>query len=1065
MKLKILTFAVALTLATNLFAQTFTTLHSFTGSDGANPVSSLILSGNTLYGTTKSGGKFGNGALFKVNIDGTGFTNLYSFTASTNPPPYVYNSDGANPYAELTLSGNTLFGTASGGGSSGDGVIFKINTDGTGFTALHSFNFSDGAGPQSGLILSGNALYGTASGGGSSSDGAVFKINTDGTSFTLLDSFVPNPSDGANSVPSLILSGNTLYGTTANGGMNVSGTVFAVNTDSSGFTILCSSNINDGRGLVWPIPGLILSSNTLYGTAISGGSLGYGILFEINTNGTGFTTLHNFANSDGAGPRGRLILSSNTLYGTASGGGSFGNGTVFAINANGTSYKILHSFTTLSPPISQNGTNGDGSEPVAGLILFGNTLYGTTEYGGSSSNGTVFALSLGPSAPIIIAQPQSQTVQVGSNVTINVAAYGSLPLSYQWFFNSSKVPGQTNTTFQINTVQLTNGGNYSVTITNAYGSTNSAIAQLTVYTNLVLVQTNRTPTSSEISIVFLPSQLEVFQNGSFASALAVVDTNTMTIVLTHGWIPTLPVFGPVFTPNGVEDWPMIMAAELHAQVPNVNIMAWNWESAAQSPLSNPKQAGSQTPQQGIQLGQALQAVLGSNYSKPVHFIGHSFGTLVNAYAANYLQGSNFGIQGTNFASEPVSTTPWPATNMQMTLFDEAEVGASVDFTLNSQDLADLANANANLLTASPYYHPLPNRFAWADNYVSAVGLLQSAAANVILTNGFPASAPDPYHWFLELGSFHGYPMSWYEETIETDVSKMGFLWSFERGGSFSQAPSVGSVYLQSGSEWNLTPTNWNYGTNLVAARFQEYRGGVINSISNQVPGLVTVNGSVNGQIVVNEQIDGALAGADAFLLSFFTSANNSTPHFEAHPQGLSPNDVTNNVNVPAYAWMQLVVPTNATSMSFNYVIQGNWQSDSLAAAFNGTNVLLLAGSAIETNVLFNSGSIDVSAFVGQTNEFFIGIVGGTSTNAQLTVDNFAFSISLPPSLQAQVGGANLIFSWPMSAQSFGLQTTTNLANPSSWTTLTNVPAIVNLQNTITNPVSGSQGFYRLIQSQ
>jgi hypothetical protein len=53
----------------------------------------------------------------------------------------------------------------------------------------------------------------------------------------------------------------------------------------------------------------------------------------------------------------------------------------------------------------------------------------------------------------------------------------------------------------------------------------------------------------------------------------------------------------------------------------------------------------------------------------------------------------------------------------------------------------------------------------------------------------------------------------------------------------------------------------------------------------------------------------------------------------------------------------------------------------------------------------------------------------------------------------------------MTSQNFNLQTTTNLANPNSWMTLTNVPAIVNLQNTITNPIVGSQGFYRLIQSQ
>ncbi|HEY5041530.1 MAG TPA: hypothetical protein VIK53_05950 [Verrucomicrobiae bacterium] len=71
----------------------------------------------------------------------------------------------------------------------------------------------------------------------------------------------------------------------------------------------------------------------------------------------------------------------------------------------------------------------------------------------------------------------------------------------------------------------------------------------------------------------------------------------------------------------------------------------------------------------------------------------------------------------------------------------------------------------------------------------------------------------------------------------------------------------------------------------------------------------------------------------------------------------------------------------------------------------------------------------------------------------------------PPSLQAQASGNNFVLNWPLSAQDFNLQTTTNLADPNSWTTLTNVPAIVNLQNTVTNPISGNQGFYRLMQSQ
>jgi hypothetical protein len=143
------------------------------------------------------------------------------------------------------------------------------------------------------------------------------------------------------------------------------------------------------------------------------------------------------------------------------------------------------------------------------------------------------------------------------------------------------------------------------------------------------------------------------------------------------------------------------------------------------------------------------------------------------------------------------------------------------------------------------------------------------------------------------------------------------------------------------------------------------------------------------------------------------------------------------------------------------MIQGDWQSDSLAAAFNGTNVLSLPGSQIETNILFSSGSIDVSAFAGQTNEFFIGIVGGTSTNAQLTVENLAFSISSPPSLQAQMSGGNLMLSWPLSAADYVLQTSTNLTDTNSWTAVPIVPAIVNLQNAVTNPVSDGARFYRL----
>ena len=147
--------------AVNSDSTGFTVLYSFTGgSDGGGPSAGLILSGDTLYGTAGGGGSSRSGTVFKVNTDGTGFATLHSFTAVSGPPLYS-NSDGAYPRGALILSGNTLYGTASRGGNSEAGTVFAVNIDGTGFATLHYFTgFSGGASPQAGLILSGNTLYG-----------------------------------------------------------------------------------------------------------------------------------------------------------------------------------------------------------------------------------------------------------------------------------------------------------------------------------------------------------------------------------------------------------------------------------------------------------------------------------------------------------------------------------------------------------------------------------------------------------------------------------------------------------------------------------------------------------------------------------------------------------------------------------------------------------------------------------------------------------------------------------------------------------------------------------------
>jgi uncharacterized repeat protein (TIGR03803 family) len=202
--------------------------------------------------------------VFAVNTDGTGFTNLHSFSEMNDNA----NSDGAVLDAGLVLSGNTLYGTASTGGRWGQGTVFAVNTDGSGFTNLHDFaGASDGADPEAGLILSGNTLYGTAYFGGSGGYGTVFALNTDGTGFTNLHSFTElqnvSNGDGANPQAGLILSGSTLYGTTSYGGSAGYGTVFAMNLAASLNIRLTSNQVV----LSWPAwaPGYQLQCTTNLG--------------------------------------------------------------------------------------------------------------------------------------------------------------------------------------------------------------------------------------------------------------------------------------------------------------------------------------------------------------------------------------------------------------------------------------------------------------------------------------------------------------------------------------------------------------------------------------------------------------------------------------------------------------------------------------------------------------------------------------------------------------------------------------------------------------------------------
>jgi uncharacterized repeat protein (TIGR03803 family) len=368
-------------------------LHSFaTGpADGGYPNGSLIQSGSSLYGMTEFGGSTnGHGTIFRIGTDGSGFALLHSFTNTTN--------DGALPYGTPLQSGSTLYGVTRNGGSTDYGTIFQIGTNGTGFSLLHSFTGgSDGGLNQSpgALVQSGSTLFGTTlEVNVTTSYGKIFRMNTDGTGFTLLHTFAGYPNDGAYPYGSLVQSGSFFYSMTQNGGSSNTGggTVYRIGTDGTGFQVLHSFNGADGGG---PLGSPILSGSTLYGMTRLGGTSGDGTIFRIGTDGTGFQVLHSFAgDADGREPYDSLLLSGSTLYGMTSGnnGGPTSLGTLFQIGTDGTGYSVLHSFT---------GGPDDGAIPYGSLIQSGSMLYGMTSRGGSIDAGTIFSF------PVPVPEPSS----------------------------------------------------------------------------------------------------------------------------------------------------------------------------------------------------------------------------------------------------------------------------------------------------------------------------------------------------------------------------------------------------------------------------------------------------------------------------------------------------------------------------------------------------------------------------------------------------------------------------------------------------------------------------------
>src|SRR5579872_675393 len=426
--------------------------------------------------------------------------------------------DGGTPlFVQLVgdSSGN-LYGTTSSGGANNDGTIYRVAPGGE-LTVLYSFSGGNaGAVPVSGVIRdsTGN-LYGTTESGGilcfggPNGCGIFYKLDAS-NNLSVLYSFLgsTNNNDGGFPQDSLLMdSKGNLYGTTFGGGIstatcqNGAGTVFELSLSGSSWaeTQLYKFPCDTTNG-AFPEAALISdSAGNLYSTTTGSGTCGSyaqcGTVFELTPGADGWThtVLHDFTGgADGAElPAGLIRDASGNLYGTTQLGGASGEGTIFRIDTSGNK-TILHSFD-----------GSDGAYPYAALILdSAGNFYGTTAYGGSGKVGTVFELSPGGTLTTL------HTFTGGSD-----GAYpeGALLLQDRVLYGVTSAGGSANrgTIFQIGLSAT--GTQYDVSLYSSTQFEGKPYGQVTVNTGgVTTIQLNGAATDTTYNVEFCPAPAQLY---------------------------------------------------------------------------------------------------------------------------------------------------------------------------------------------------------------------------------------------------------------------------------------------------------------------------------------------------------------------------------------------------------------------------------------------------------------------------------------------------------------------------------------------------------------------------
>jgi uncharacterized repeat protein (TIGR03803 family) len=352
-----------------------TDLYDF--SSGSYPYADVTVAGNKMFGTAYEGGANGYGYFFSVNKDGSGFKDLWD---CNDTGTVAGNSNGYYPYGDVTVIKDKLYGFTYEGGAFGYGEIFRIDTNGNGYKDLYDFSSASGGNLGWGaLTLIGNKFFGMGAYGGANGYGVVFSIDTDGTNYKDIFDF-DNVNGGYPYSVSLSVYKNKLYGMTYEGGANDSGVVFSIDTDGNGYKDLADLSYSKGY---YSDGFLTLIRNKLYGMTYYGGLHDSGVVFSVDTDGAAYTNLVDMDSATGYNTYGALTQSGNKLYGMLYYGGTHDSGVLFSIDTNGTGYKHVYDFGGSSSAFYPYGNN---------VTVVSDTLYGMTWDGGLNGSGELFRL-------------------------------------------------------------------------------------------------------------------------------------------------------------------------------------------------------------------------------------------------------------------------------------------------------------------------------------------------------------------------------------------------------------------------------------------------------------------------------------------------------------------------------------------------------------------------------------------------------------------------------------------------------------------------------------------------